>query len=91
MSRSREVADARVRGVHFLMRKNAITEINGHGHFTGSHTLRIEKTDGALTINFDHAIVATGRAYDSSSERPSARTSSATNSRSSTRPCPHRS
>jgi dihydrolipoamide dehydrogenase len=60
VSRSREVADARVRGVHFLMRKNAITEINGHGHFTGAHTLRVEQTDGALAISFDHAIVATG-------------------------------
>ena len=60
VSRSREVADARVRGVHFLMRKNMITEINGHGRFTGAHTLRIEKTDGALTIDFDHAVIATG-------------------------------
>ncbi|MDT5118214.1 MAG: dihydrolipoamide dehydrogenase [Mycobacterium sp.] len=34
VSRSREVADARVRGVHFLMRKNAITEIDGHASFT---------------------------------------------------------
>ena len=36
VSRSREVADARVRGVHFLMRKNKITEIDGRGRFSGS-------------------------------------------------------
>ena len=34
VSRSREVAEARVRGVHFLMRKNNIAEIDGHGRFT---------------------------------------------------------
>jgi pyruvate/2-oxoglutarate dehydrogenase complex dihydrolipoamide dehydrogenase (E3) component len=35
VSRSREVAEARVRGAHFLMRKNNLTEIDGHGRFTG--------------------------------------------------------
>ena len=34
VSRSREVSEGRVRGVHFLMRKNNITEIDGHGRFT---------------------------------------------------------
>ena len=38
VSRSREVAEARVRGVHFLMRKNNITEIDGHGRFTDPPT-----------------------------------------------------
>ena len=41
VSRSREVADARVRGVHFLMRKNEITEIDGRGSFNGPHTLDV--------------------------------------------------
>ncbi|OBA72583.1 dihydrolipoyl dehydrogenase [Mycobacterium sp. 1554424.7] len=61
MSRSREVADARVRGVHFLMRKNQITEIDGRGRFTGSHTLDVRLRDGgSTTLRFDNAIIATG-------------------------------
>ena len=32
--RSRKVAEGRVAGVHFLMKKNKITEIHGYGRFT---------------------------------------------------------
>ncbi len=61
LSRSREVAEARVRGVHFLMRKNNITEIDGHGRFTGPHSLHIDlRAGGDRFLNFDHAVVATG-------------------------------
>jgi dihydrolipoamide dehydrogenase len=61
VSRSREVADARVRGVHFLMRKNNIAEVNGHGRFVDPHTLDVQLTDGgATTLQFDNAVIATG-------------------------------
>src|SRR3984957_18019235 len=61
VSRSREVADARVRGVHFLMRKNNITEIDGRGRFSGSHVLDVQLRDGGTTsLRFDNAIIATG-------------------------------
>lgn len=61
VSRSREVADARVRGVHFLMRKNNIVEIDGHGRFTGPHSVHVDLPDGgARSLNFDHAVIATG-------------------------------
>lgn len=61
VSRSREVAEARVRGVHFLMRKNKITEIDGRGRFSGSHTLDVQLRDGGtITLRFDNAIIATG-------------------------------
>lgn len=61
VSRSREVADARVRGVHFLMRKNNITEIDGHGHFTGPHSLAVDlSAGGTRLLTFDHAVIATG-------------------------------
>jgi len=55
-TRSREVADGRVKGVHYLMKKNKIQEINGIGHFTDAHTLRV----GDDTITFDHCIIAAG-------------------------------
>ncbi len=61
VSRSREVAEARVRGVHFLMRKNNITEIDGHGYFTSPHNLHIDLGEGgSRLLSFDHAVIATG-------------------------------
>jgi dihydrolipoamide dehydrogenase len=33
--RSRKVADTRVKGIHFLMKKNKVTEYDGRGTFTG--------------------------------------------------------
>ncbi len=44
--RSRKVADGRVAGVHFLMKKNKITEIHGYGRFTDAHTLAVETQGG---------------------------------------------
>ncbi|GIF69012.1 dihydrolipoyl dehydrogenase [Asanoa ishikariensis] len=55
-TRSRKVADGRVRGVHYLMKKNGITEINGRGTFVDAHTLAI----GDQTVTFDNCIIATG-------------------------------
>src|SRR5258705_11245069 len=37
--RSRTVADGRVKGVHYLMRKNQITEVDGRGTFIDAHTM----------------------------------------------------
>jgi dihydrolipoamide dehydrogenase len=54
--RSRTVADGRVKGVHYLMRKNGITEINGHGVFADPHTIRV----GDETVTFEYAIIAAG-------------------------------
>ena len=59
--RSRKVAEGRVAGVHFLMKKNKITEIHGYGRFTDAHTLSVELNDGGTeTVTFDNAIIATG-------------------------------
>ncbi|MCU1687189.1 MAG: pdhD [Amycolatopsis sp.] len=58
--RSRKVADGRVKGVHFLMKKNAITEFSGRGTFTDAHTMRVATDDGTETITFDNAIIAAG-------------------------------
>jgi dihydrolipoamide dehydrogenase len=60
--RSRAVADGRVKGVHYLMKKNGITEFDGRGVFTDPNTLRVEPSGGGetQTVTFDHCIIATG-------------------------------
>ena len=54
--RSRKVADGRVKGVHYLMKKNAITEYNGRGTFLDANTLQVN----GETITFSHCIIAAG-------------------------------
>jgi dihydrolipoamide dehydrogenase len=60
-ARSRKVADGRVKGVHFLMKKNKITQYEGRGSFTDAHSIHIKLTDGSTeSVSFDHCIIATG-------------------------------
>ncbi|SEK26851.1 dihydrolipoamide dehydrogenase [Blastococcus sp. DSM 46786] len=59
--RSRTVADGRVKGVHFLMKKNGITEFDGRGTFTDPHTLQVAlNAGGEETVTFENVIIATG-------------------------------
>jgi dihydrolipoamide dehydrogenase len=59
--RSRKVADGRVAGVHYLMKKNKITEIHGYGKFKDANTLTVDLNDGGTEeVTFDNAIIATG-------------------------------
>ena len=59
--RSRKVADGRVAGVHFLMKKNKITEIHGYGKFTDANTIEVDLNEGGTeSVTFDNAIIATG-------------------------------
>ncbi|MEU1274203.1 dihydrolipoyl dehydrogenase [Streptomyces sp. NPDC005799] len=59
--RSRKVADGRVKGVHYLMKKNKITEFDGRGTFLDPHTLQVAGYDGERrTVRFDHCVIATG-------------------------------
>lgn len=59
--RSRKVADGRVAGVHFLMKKNKITEIHGYGKFTGANAMTVDLNEGGTEdVTFDNAIIATG-------------------------------
>ncbi|REB70725.1 dihydrolipoyl dehydrogenase [Cutibacterium namnetense] len=61
-SRSREVSARMVKGIHFLMKKNKITEFNGWGEFTGPKTISVKDSGGNVTdeITFDNAIIAAG-------------------------------
>ncbi|KDA06348.1 dihydrolipoyl dehydrogenase [Microbacterium sp. CH12i] len=59
--RSREVANGRVKGIHFLMKKNKVTEYDGRGTFTGPKAISVAKADGSTEeVTFDNAIIATG-------------------------------
>jgi dihydrolipoamide dehydrogenase len=59
--RSREVSDSIVKGVHFLMKKNKITEINGWGTFVDAKTISVELEDGSTDeVTADKVIIATG-------------------------------
>ncbi|WP_433049607.1 dihydrolipoyl dehydrogenase [Dactylosporangium sp. CS-033363] len=54
--RSRKVADGRVKGVHYLMKKNEIRQYETRGTFLDDHTLQV----GDETITFANCIIATG-------------------------------
>jgi dihydrolipoamide dehydrogenase len=59
--RSRTVADGRVKGVHFLMKKNKITEFEGRGTFTGPTSMRVALgAGGEEDLTFGHCIIAAG-------------------------------
>lgn len=59
--RSREVAAGRVKGIHYLMKKNDVTEFNARGTFTSPNSLEVLAADRQRqTVTFDHAIIATG-------------------------------
>ena len=59
--RSRKVADGRVKGVHFLMKKNKIDEFDGWATFTDKSTLEVKLADGkSETIKFKNCIIAAG-------------------------------
>jgi dihydrolipoamide dehydrogenase len=59
--RSRKVADGRVKGVHYLMKKNKIEQFNGWASFTGANALDVQLNDGkSETISFKNCIIATG-------------------------------
>jgi dihydrolipoamide dehydrogenase len=59
--RSRQVSAEIVKGVHYLMKKNKITEIDGWGTFKDAKTIEVELNDGGTEeITGDHVIIATG-------------------------------
>ncbi|MCS5478342.1 dihydrolipoyl dehydrogenase [Corynebacterium hylobatis] len=64
--RSRQVSDKIVGGIHYLMKKNKITEVNGLGSFKDAKTIEIsDGKDAGKTITFDDCIIATGSVVNS--------------------------
>ncbi|HET6651427.1 MAG TPA: dihydrolipoyl dehydrogenase [Nocardioides sp.] len=60
-ARSRKVSDAIVKGVHFLMKKNKITEIHGWGTFKDAKTIEVQDADGNTSdVTGEHVIIASG-------------------------------
>src|SRR5690242_1569448 len=60
-ARSRAVSAGIVKGVHFLMKKNKITEIDGWGTLTSPTSMDVALNTGERqTITFDKLIIATG-------------------------------
>lgn len=59
--RSRDVSAGIVKGVHFLMKKNKVTEIDGWGTITSPTKVEVKDKDGNTTpYTFDNLIIATG-------------------------------
>ncbi|MFT3874665.1 MAG: dihydrolipoyl dehydrogenase [Nocardioides sp.] len=60
-ARSRQVSAGIVKGVHFLMKKNKITEINGWGRLTSPTGVDVKDADGQVTSHtFNDLIIAAG-------------------------------
>jgi dihydrolipoamide dehydrogenase len=59
--RSRTVADRMAKGVHFLMKKNKVTEIDGWATFVDEHTFDVALNGGGnQKVTFDNVIIAAG-------------------------------
>jgi dihydrolipoyl dehydrogenase len=59
--RSRRVADGRVKGVGFLMRKNKIDQYDGWATFTDPHTMDVKlNAGGSEALTFKNCIIAAG-------------------------------
>jgi dihydrolipoamide dehydrogenase len=59
--RSRQVSAGIVKGVHFLMKKNKIEEIDGWGTLTGPKTVEVKGSDGSTrTVTGENLILAPG-------------------------------
>ena len=60
-ARSRAVSAGIVKGVHYLMKKNKIEEIDGWGTLTSPTSMTVALNDGASReLTFDKLIIATG-------------------------------
>ncbi|HJA03470.1 MAG: dihydrolipoyl dehydrogenase [Candidatus Microbacterium stercoravium] len=59
--RSRKVSETHVKGIHFLMKKNKVTEYEGRGSFVDAKSIDVTKADGSVErVTADHVIISTG-------------------------------
>jgi dihydrolipoamide dehydrogenase len=58
--RSRGVAEASAKGVHYLMKKNKITEIDGWGSLKSPTELEVDQDGTKTSYTFDNLIIGTG-------------------------------
>ncbi len=61
ISRKRDVVKVTCDGINYLMKKNKITVLNGHGSFINPHTIEVSQISGAkITVEASKFIIATG-------------------------------
>ena len=61
IKRSRDVANGMSKGIQFLLKKNKIDHIVGHGVLKKGKKVEVKSEDGKVTVyNADHIILATG-------------------------------
>jgi dihydrolipoamide dehydrogenase len=61
IQRKNGVVDQTVKGIEYLMKKNQIEVIHGHGSFVDNHTISVKKDDGTvMEIKAEKVIIATG-------------------------------
>ena len=58
--RSREVSEGRVKGIHYLTKKNGITEFQGTAYFKSANTMTVTTQTEVVELEFENAIIATG-------------------------------
>ena len=59
-TRSRDVSNRMVGGIHYLMKKNKITEYNGWGTIVDAKSIEVKTDTGTEVVTFDNLILATG-------------------------------
>lgn len=93
VKRSRDVVSRQTKGVGFLMKKNKIDVIEGHGVFVDAHTLKVTPSEfkpdvQEQTVTAAHFIIATGAPAACRGRRSTATASSSTATPSFCRKCP---
>ncbi|MCP4120443.1 MAG: dihydrolipoyl dehydrogenase [Bacteroidetes bacterium] len=60
IGRKADVVDQNTKGIDFLMKKNKIEVLHGHGSFVDAHTISIKSEEGEEQIKTARTIIATG-------------------------------
>ncbi|CUT04334.1 FAD-dependent oxidoreductase, partial [Candidatus Chrysopegis kryptomonas] len=60
IQRSRQVAERLTRGVEFLLKKNNVTKISGHGFILKPGLVGVKTNTDEIEIETNHIIIATG-------------------------------